>query len=105
MTGTLKVSTGELTRTATSFQAAGNNIKTLTNQMTSTVKSLTGNVWTSDAASAYLKKFDGLQDDINKMIGMVNEHVKDLQEMAKEYEKAEEANLSAANALSADVIV
>ncbi|MDE6957729.1 MAG: WXG100 family type VII secretion target [Lachnospiraceae bacterium] len=105
MTGTLKVSTGELTKTATSFQSAGSNIKSMTSQMTSTVKSLTGNVWSGDAASAYLKKFDGLQDDINRMIAMINEHVKDLQEMAREYEKAETANLSAANALTSDVIV
>ena len=39
------------------------------------------------------------------MVGMVNEHVTDLQAMAQEYAKAESANLTAANALSSDVIV
>ena len=104
MTGTSKVSTSKLTSTATSFQSTGNSIKSLTAQMTSLVRGLTGNVWSGDAATAYNKKFQGLQDDINKMIGMVNEHVTDLQAMAKEYERAEEASVTAANSLSSDVI-
>ncbi|MBO5373340.1 MAG: WXG100 family type VII secretion target [Lachnospiraceae bacterium] len=102
---TIKVDTKKLTSTATAFQNTGNAVKTLTNNMTSTVKELTGNVWSGDAAIAYNKKFDGLQDDINKMINMINEHVTDLQAMAAEYEKAEAANIDATNALSADVII
>lgn len=105
MQGTLKVSTGELTKTASAFQNSGNNIKTMTNQMTELVKGLTGNVWSGDAEQAYIKKFDGLQDDMNRMAKMIEEHVKDLQEMAKAYESAEEANIAAANSLTSDVIV
>lgn len=105
MTGTLKVEPSKLKSTATAFQSTGNAIKSLTNQMTNLVNGLTGSVWSGDAASAYTNKFKGLQDDINRMIAMVNEHVSDLQEMAAEYEKAESANVSAASALSSDVIV
>lgn len=102
---TIKVDTQKLTSTATAFQNTGNQIKTLTNSMTTTVKELTGNVWSGDAATAYVKKFDGLQNDINKMIAMINEHVADLQTIAQQYEKAEADNIQAANTLSADVIV
>lgn len=105
MTGTLKVTPEKLKSTATSFQTTGNQVKNLTEQMTSLVTSLTGNVWSGDAASTYVKKFKGLQNDINRMVKMINEHVTDLQTMAAEYEKTEAANVAAANALSSDVIV
>ncbi len=105
MNGTLKVSTAKLTSTASSFNSAGNQVKNLTTQMTSIVKSLSGQVWSGEAANAYTRKFNGLQDDINKMIKMINEHVTDLQEMAREYEAAENTNISAASSLSSDVIV
>ena len=84
----IKVSTSKLTSTANSFQATGNQIKSITTQMTTLVNSLNGSVWSDEAASAYKKKFGQLQDDINRMIKMVNEHVTDLNEMAREYENA-----------------
>jgi WXG100 family type VII secretion target len=105
MTGTFKVDTGKLVSTANTLDSTGNQIKNITNQMTSLVNELSGAVWTSDAATAYKKKFGELQDDINKMVRMVSEHVTDLNEMAKEYERAEEANVNLANALAGDVIV
>lgn len=105
MTGMLKVSTGELTKTATSFQNTGTDIRNIMNKMREILENSVSKDWKGDASSSFLNKFNGLQDDIQKMLGMINEHVNDLQQMAKEYEKAEEANISAANALSADVIV
>lgn len=105
MTGTLKVSTAKLTSTANALSSTGNQIKNITTQMTNTVNALTGTVWSGDAANAYKKKFSQLQDDINKMIKMVNEHVTDLNEMARTYEKAEAANVNLSNSLSGDVII
>lgn len=105
MNGTLKVDTSKLASTASSFQSTGNTIRNMTNSMTDTVKSLTGQVWSGDAATKYVAQFNGLQDDINRILNMVNEHVEDLQEMARAYESAESANTSTAGALSADVIV
>ncbi len=105
MNGTIKVNTAELVKTASSFSSTGNEIKNLTNQMTSTVNSLSGSIWSGDAADAYKKKFGELQDDINKMIKMIDEHVTDLTAMAREFERAETANINAANALSGDVII
>lgn len=105
MTGTIKVDTAKLTSTANTLNSTGNQIKSITTQMTSMVNSLSGNVWSGDAANTYKKKFNELQDDINKMIKMVNEHVTDLNAMAREFEKAEKANITAAKALSGDVII
>ncbi|OUQ62897.1 hypothetical protein B5E53_16880 [Eubacterium sp. An11] len=105
MTGTIKVDTSKLTTTANALNSTGNQIKSITNQMTSMINSVSGSVWSGDAANAYKKKFGELQDDINKIIKMINEHVTDLNEMAREYERAETANINAANALSGDVII
>lgn len=105
MTGTLKVTPAKLKSTATAFQTTGNQVKNTTQQMTNLVTSLTGNVWSGDAASTYTKKFKGLQNDINRMVKMINEHVKDLNDMASQYEKTEAANKEIANALSSDVII
>lgn len=104
MTGILKVDTAKLTSTADSFQGTGNDIKALTDSMMDTVRQLTGEVWSGDAATAYVTKFNNLQDDITRMIGMVNEHVEDLKAMARGYEQAEQANQDLANALRDDVI-
>lgn len=105
MTGTLLVTPAELKAAASSFQDKGNQVRTLTQNMTSKVGELTGRVWSGDAASKYISQFNGLQDDINRMIGMITEHVADLNEMASAYEKAENENQSAAAALSSDVII
>jgi WXG100 family type VII secretion target len=105
MTGTLKVTPQELKNTASSFKSTGDQVKKLTQQMTDLVNSLTGSVWSGDAASAYTKKFKGLQNDITRMQKMINEHVTDLNAMAAEYDKTEKANQALANALAADVIV
>lgn len=105
MTGIIKVDTSKLTSTANSFNATGNQIKNITTQMTNMINALSGTVWSGDAATAYKKKFSELQDDINRMIKMINEHVTDLNAMAREYESAEAANISTANALSGDVII
>ena len=104
MTGTLKVEPAELRRAATSFGNQGREIQRLTNNMTQTVNQFTGSIWSGEAASAYKRKFDNLQDDINRMVRMINEHVTDLTDMAKHYESSEAANKALANSLKDDVI-
>lgn len=104
MIGTLKVEPAKLKSTANSFNNQGREIQRLTNNMTQTVNQFTGNIWSGEAATAYKRKFDNLQDDINRMIRMINEHVTDLIDMANEYEKSENANKSLANSLKDDII-
>lgn len=105
MANKILVSPQQLKSTAARFNSTGNSVKAVTNQMTSTVKSLTGQVWTGDAATAYVKKFDGLQDDINKFTKIISDHAQELEQIAANFEKAESENTSEANSLSSDVFV
>ena len=105
MANIIKVTPEKLISTASQFSAAGNKVNSTTQQMTSTVKSLTGQIWTGEANTAYTTKFNGLSDDIAKMNKMIQEHVQDLQTIAKNYQAAETANTSTAQSLSSDVIV
>ena len=104
MTGTLKVSTDRLRSTASNFQSTGQHIQRMTQSMTNIVNQLSDRVWSGEAADAYKRKFGKLQDDINKMVKMINEHVTDLNQMAAEYERAENTNKNMINTLKEDVI-
>ncbi len=104
LNGVLKVSPEQLTSAADSFRSEGSNIQNITSEMMSKVTSLTS-VWEGEASQAYITKFKGLDDDIQRMIRMINEHVTDLNDMANEYRQAEQQNESDASALADDVIV
>lgn len=103
--GLLRVSPEKLQATASSFESTGSTVNSLTQQMTSIVTSLSGQVWTGTAATAYVNKFNGLQDDMNRIYKMIQEHSTDLIDMATQYMNAENANADLANSLSSDVIV
>ena len=105
MAGILRVTPEKLQSTAASFESTGSNIRNLTQQMTSIVTSLSGQVWSGEAATSYVNKFNGLQDDMERIHKMVEEHSKDLQEVAQQFITAENANKDLANSLSSDVIV
>lgn len=104
MEGNILVTPEELIATAGEFSTQGTTIANLTSEMTNKVTSLSS-AWEGDAATAYINKFKGLEDDIQKMIRMVNEHVRDLQDMAAAYQQAESANIEEIGSLSSDVII
>ena len=105
MAGILRVTPEKLQSTASSFESTGATIMNLTQQMTSIVTSLSGQVWSGEAATSYVNKFNGLQDDMERIHKMVQDHSKDLQEVAQQFITAENANKDLANSLSSDVIV
>ena len=104
MEGTLRVTPEQLTNTATEFSSIGNTVASLTEEMTTTVTGL-ASIWQGDAASAYVNKFTGLNDDIQRMIAMIREHSTDLTEMAQAYMTGENKNAQLIETLSSDVIV
>ena len=104
MEGILKVTPEKLISTAEEFGSTGSQVRNLTQEMISMVDSLK-NSWEGEAATAYSSKFHQLEDDMEKMHRMIDEHVKDLNEMAKNYQLAETGNVEAGNALAGDVIV
>lgn len=103
MEGTLMVMPEQLEGTSSEFSSIGTQIKTLTDNMLSKVTSLNSQ-WQGDASSAYINKFNQLSDDITRINGMIQEHVTDLQEMARRYKNAETLNVEASSGLPADVV-
>ena len=103
--GILRVSPEKLQATASSFESTGATIQNLTQQMTSIATGLSGQIWSGEAATAYVNKFQGLQDDMDRIYKMVKEHATDLQTVAQEFTLTESANAELANSLSSDVIV
>ncbi len=103
MEGYLKVTPEKLISTSGEFQQSGSRIRNLTREMINIVDSLRS-VWEGEAASAYNTKFHQLDDDMERMHRMIEEHVKDLTEMARQYQLAETSNIEFGNALAGDVI-
>jgi len=103
MTGNLLVKPEELIATADEFSGVNSQITTLTNSMIETINSLSS-TWAGEAATMYNSQFNSLQDDMARIASMINEHVNDLKEMARNYQAAESTNTQTANALPVDVI-
>ncbi|WP_418752142.1 WXG100 family type VII secretion target [Frisingicoccus sp.] len=104
MEGIIKVSPQLLTSTASELSNQGATVSSLTTEMMTTITGL-ASAWEGDAANAYINKFKGLEDDIQKMVRMIQEHSTDLEEMARIYSEADAASVDEANSLSSDVIV
>ena len=104
MNGVINVSTEQLRSTASEFSTLGQQVASLTSEMTNTVTGLSS-AWEGKAAQAYINKFKGLDDDIQKMNRMIQEHVTDLNDMAQAYDEANSANVDLIGNLSSDVIV
>ena len=104
MEGIIKVSTEQLRNTANEFSGLGQQVSSLPSEMVSLVAGLSSG-YEGEAAQAYINKFRGLEDDIQKINRMIQEHVTDLNDMAQRYDQAEQNNVSDAGNLSSDVIV
>lgn len=99
----IKVDYADLNTAATAFSSNATKVRNLTNKMLATIKEA-GGTWTGEASQAYLGQFAKLDDDMKKMYDMIQEHVSDLKEMAKNYKKAEDDNKSLSSKLSDNVI-
>ena len=104
MANVIHVTPQKITQAAGKFETTASDIKTLTTSMTGTVQKLSGRVWSGSAATAYVNKFNGLQDDINRLYSMVNKHATHLKTIARDFEKTETESVSEVNSLSSDVI-
>ena len=100
----LNVNPQDLYNTAELFGESGSRVANVTGEMMSLITGLTG-VWAGSTSEYYISKFTALDDDISRMLGMISEHVADLEEMAQNYTTAEEYGLDAADVLSTDVII
>lgn len=99
----LKVNPEELSAAASEFSAQGGTILSLTQEMMETVTGLSAS-WEGEAGTTYMTKFQGLEDDIEKLVAMVNEHATDLEAIADAYRQGETANQELASVLATDII-
>ena len=88
MEGSLLVTPEKLIETSSEFSTCMSQVQNLTSSMMEQVRSMSS-FWEGEAATAYLNKFNELEDDIQRVHTMINEHVTDLNEMAAIYQKAE----------------
>lgn len=98
MEGKLLVTPEELKATASDFQAKATQVKGLHDDMISKVNSMSS-CFTGEAASEYSAKFNALQESMDKINGMITEHVKDLNEMADVFILATKTAVAAAQGL------
>ena len=104
MEGTLRVTPEQLEAAAGEFSTKATTVGNLTSQMTQLVDGL-NSVWEGEAATAYTAKFRQLDDDIQKMIRMIQEHSNDLNEMAGVYTRTDAEIMDAIADLAGDVII
>lgn len=98
MEGTLLVTPEVLRSTASDFQNKATAVKSLHDTMLTKVQGLSAS-WTGTAAEAYNAKFTALKPGMEKIYNMISEHVRDLNDMADEYTKAETNATAAAENL------
>lgn len=101
--GELLVTPKALITTSGEFQNCMNQVQTLTGNMMELVNG-SSSYWQSNAADAYRNKFHELQDDIEKIHKMIQEHVNDLMEMARVYQEAENKSQQISASLSGSVL-
>jgi WXG100 family type VII secretion target len=105
MAETIRVTPKELQDKAQMMENTGNEIKTLTENMTTKVLELTGRIWSGEAQQAYVTRFKSLEEDIARLNELCSNEAKHLYAIAQEYSKAEETNVAASGNLSEKVII
>ena len=103
MEGSLLVTPEKLIETSSEFSTCMSQVQNLTSSMMEQVRSMSS-FWEGEAATAYLNKFNELEDDIQRVHTMIHEHVTDLNEMAAIYQKAEAKSQEISGALSGNVL-
>lgn len=104
ISGNLRVTPEKMISTSSQFQQSDNTVNNLTKSMMDIVSQLSS-TWAGEAATGYYNKLKGLDADMQKLHKMIQEHTTDLQDMAKQFQEAEKANLQTANALKTNEIV
>lgn len=105
MTDSINVTPEKLKATASSFEQTGQKVRRTTSDMLQLVKGISGAIWSGEASSSFITKFNGLETDINKMCKMIEEEAQHLKSIAQEYQVAEAQNKQAADALKNNIIV
>ncbi|MCQ2497761.1 MAG: WXG100 family type VII secretion target [Lachnospiraceae bacterium] len=103
MDGLLKVTPEKLLSSSEEFGSMGVEMNNLTRQMMEIVNGMRS-FWQGEAQGAYNSKFSMLQADMDKLYRMVEEHSKDLSEMARNYQETENVNMESGQNLESNVV-
>lgn len=103
MASKLLVIPEELKSASQDFFNLRGEISDITQKMTELIHDMSS-VFEGEASTAYRSQFDKLSPDMTKIHNMVQEHSTDLQEMANEYARTEEANIQTSNAQKAGIL-
>lgn len=103
MQGTLLVEPRQLRTTSASFANRGRTVISITSEMMAKVRGMRC-AFEGDAGTGYINKFAALQEDMNQINRKIQEHVTDLNDMAVNYERAENKNVQRNTALKSDYI-
>ena len=98
----LKVQPAEVKQKAAQMAVCTGQIKNTFNNIKLEVESLKL-TWDSEASRAFQGKFNGLQDDIQRMFGVAEEYSEDLEAIANTYLQTESDAAAEVNKLSDDV--
>lgn len=102
--GLLRVTPAKLQAKANDFENSAKEFHAITDEMFEIIKQLTGVVWSGTAAQQYTSNFNALEDDRTRMVELIKEFTRKLNEMASEYTSAEADNEQIAMSLKTDVI-
>lgn len=86
ITGTLRVDPAVLLDKSSQFNASAVQVQSLYENMIQKVTSLSGN-FTGTVAESYIQKFTALKSSMDTVERMIQEHVRDLTQMAEAYTK------------------
>lgn len=100
----IKVDPADLKKSAKKFTAKANEIKSLTQKMTTLITGVSGAVWKGEAQASYTHKFTSLNDDIRRLNKLVVDEAQKLERIAKEYETKENANIAVSRSLKENII-
>ena len=104
MNGMIKVTPERLMTAAHDFSTQSTKLNDTTDNMLELVRGM-NSFWQGEASQAFANRFSQLRDDMCSMYRMVQEHARDLEQMAENYREAEERNEAEVQDLSADVII
>lgn len=100
MNATLKVTPEIAKSKSMEMQAKGQEIKNLTAQITQIIDSITGRIWSGEAAAAYLNSFHTLQVEVDQLVKMVNDNASHLNQIAVAYESTESSAVQKTSSLN-----
>lgn len=103
MANYFRVSPEEVKNTGAAFDEKGKQMERLAATANETVQTLSGRIWSGEAASKYTAQFNALYNDVAAIQQLITRMVAQLNEIASQYEQAETTSADEAGTLSGSV--